>query len=218
MMISPQQIRAARAMLEWSQETLAQEAGLSLATIYNLEKGHQSLRSSQGIRKAFENKGFEFSGTNGVSRRLEEHTNYGGPEGADKFYEDLLATARDQDSDIVAMFASQEDFAKALGVDPMGSLSRLEELSKQARIKCLLWDIRKSGLFIPYFEFRAATTKRKLSPFSLVSYGRKTALIAFDNDFTYFVMTSAVIANDTVKDFMIDWDAALPIVGMSPAR
>jgi len=218
MMISAQQIRAARAMLEWSQETLAQESGLSLATIYNLEKGHQSIRSSMGLRKAFESKGVEFSGTNTVSRRLEEHINYGGPEGTEKFYQDLLSTARDDDGDIVAMFASQEDFAKVLGVDPKGSLSRLDELSRYARIKCLLWDVRKSGLFIPYFEFRAATTKRKLSPFSLVAYGRKTALIAFDNSFTYFVMTSTAITTDAVKDFMIDWDAALPIIGMSPAK
>lgn len=218
MMISAQQIRAARAMIEWSQEALAQESGLSLATIYNLEKGHQSLRSSQEIRKAFERKGFEFSGTNGVSRRLEEHTNYGGPEGIDKFYEDLLTTTEEGHRDIVAMFASQEDFARVLGVDPKGSLSRLEELSRHAKVKCLLWDVPKTTLLIPYFQFRVARTKRKLSPFSLVTYGKKTALIAFDNNFTYFVMTSAVIANDTMKDFIADWDAAMPIIGMSQAK
>lgn len=60
-MITPAQCRAARALLDWSQQDLAKAAHLGLSTIRDFEKGrrvptHNNLR---GIRIALEEGGVE---------------------------------------------------------------------------------------------------------------------------------------------------------------
>ena len=58
----PAQSRAARGLLDWSQEDLAKHAGLSLSTVRNYEKGRSDpySRNLEAIRKAFEAAGIEF--------------------------------------------------------------------------------------------------------------------------------------------------------------
>ncbi len=60
-MITPAQCRAARALLDWSQQDLAKAAHLGLSTIRDFEKGrrvptHNNLR---GIKLALEESGVE---------------------------------------------------------------------------------------------------------------------------------------------------------------
>ena len=66
-MITSGQIRSARAALRWTSERLADEAGLALRTIKNLEQadGVPPSRSSTliEVQKAFEAAGIEFIGT-----------------------------------------------------------------------------------------------------------------------------------------------------------
>jgi transcriptional regulator with XRE-family HTH domain len=66
MMITPAQCRAARALLDWTQENLAKESKVSKRTILHFEKasGRQPLRISlDAIQRALEAAGVEF--TNG---------------------------------------------------------------------------------------------------------------------------------------------------------
>lgn len=66
-MILKEQIRAARAMLNIKQSELAAKAGVSLATLNNIERGADSRVSTlQKIETALEKEGIEFFGdTNG---------------------------------------------------------------------------------------------------------------------------------------------------------
>jgi len=66
-MISPSQCRAARALLDWSQQKLAQQAGVGTVTIRQLEDGvHEPRRATiQVLRQAFEGAGVEFINENG---------------------------------------------------------------------------------------------------------------------------------------------------------
>ncbi len=71
-MITPAQCRAARALLDWSQQDLAKAAHLGLSTIRDFEKGrrvptHNNLR---GIKLALEEGGVEI-GTERSSVALE---------------------------------------------------------------------------------------------------------------------------------------------------
>lgn len=68
MSITSDQIRAAKAMLRWSGETLATEAGVSLSSIRRVEAAHglpeaQTLRTVLAIKSALEEAGIEFIGT-----------------------------------------------------------------------------------------------------------------------------------------------------------
>ena len=65
-MITPAQCRAARALLDWSQQDLAKAAHLGLSTIRDFEKGrrvptHNNLR---GIKLALEEEGVEIGAEN----------------------------------------------------------------------------------------------------------------------------------------------------------
>jgi predicted transcriptional regulator len=61
-MISPAQIRAARAMIGWKQTDLASAAGISEMSIKNIERGTTDPRSStvQAIQTALEKAGVVF--------------------------------------------------------------------------------------------------------------------------------------------------------------
>nr|WP_255318202.1 helix-turn-helix transcriptional regulator [Gluconacetobacter liquefaciens] len=63
----PAQCRGARAMLEWSQERLAEAAGISRPTVKDFERGARTPHPSNlaSIRAALETAGVEFIAENG---------------------------------------------------------------------------------------------------------------------------------------------------------
>jgi DNA-binding XRE family transcriptional regulator len=68
MEISPGQCRAARALLNWTQETLANKVGVALKTIRDFEnERRQSLSIVRAsIKQAFEEAGIEFFDDDGL--------------------------------------------------------------------------------------------------------------------------------------------------------
>lgn len=69
-MIAPDQVRAARALLGWSRDRLAREAGVSARTLADVESGvRQPQRATMTvIRLVLENAGVEFI-AGGVRRK-----------------------------------------------------------------------------------------------------------------------------------------------------
>lgn len=101
-MVTLSQIKAARALLGWTQETLAAAAKLSLPSINNLERGLYSPRpeTHAAIVTALETAGIEFTEQNGIRLRQKDH--------------DVLTLSgpsfiRDLDADILAVLQSPED-------------------------------------------------------------------------------------------------------------
>lgn len=70
-MITPAQIRAARALIEWKQTDLAKAAGVSEMSVKNIERGTTDPRVStlQAIQSALETAGIEFINGTGVKLR-----------------------------------------------------------------------------------------------------------------------------------------------------
>jgi transcriptional regulator with XRE-family HTH domain len=66
-MISPAQCRAARGLLDWSQQILAVEAGVGVVTIRQLEGSNQQPRRATlaVVKAALERAGVEFIDENG---------------------------------------------------------------------------------------------------------------------------------------------------------
>lgn len=66
-MITPAQCRAARALLDWSQQQLAEAARVGNATIRNFESGRSSPQNAtlDVLRRAFETAGVIFIDENG---------------------------------------------------------------------------------------------------------------------------------------------------------
>lgn len=67
MTISPEQCRAARALLDWSQPDLVEASGIGRSTITRFERGNRTPHASNlaAIRAALEAAGVEFIDRNG---------------------------------------------------------------------------------------------------------------------------------------------------------
>jgi predicted transcriptional regulator len=65
--ITPEQCRAARALLAWSQQDLADKSGVGIVTVHQLEAGTSQPRRAtvDVVRRAFEAAGVEFIDENG---------------------------------------------------------------------------------------------------------------------------------------------------------
>jgi len=87
-MISSAQCRAARGLLDWSQQELAERAGVGVVTVRQLEAGtHQPRRSTlEVVRRCLESGGVEFIEENGggVGARFREKTSGGVNSAADR--------------------------------------------------------------------------------------------------------------------------------------
>jgi len=66
-MITPEQCRAARGLLDWSQAELADKAAVGIVTVRQFEAGAHAPRRAtlDVIRRAFESAGVEFIDQNG---------------------------------------------------------------------------------------------------------------------------------------------------------
>ena len=66
-MIDPAQCRAARGLLKWTQQELADAADVGLTTVKDLESGERRTiaRNQEAIRRALEQAGVEFIEENG---------------------------------------------------------------------------------------------------------------------------------------------------------
>ncbi len=66
-MLTPEQCRAARGLLGWSQQRLAHQAQVGVVTVHQLEAGLSQPRRAtlDVIRRAFETAGVEFIDENG---------------------------------------------------------------------------------------------------------------------------------------------------------
>ena len=94
-MITPQQIKAARALLDWKQSDLATASGLSLPSVNNIERATGSPRTDtmEALQGAMEDAGIEFMSGQGV--RLKEEIfdvfKYEGDDFIEKQNDDLFA-------------------------------------------------------------------------------------------------------------------------------
>ena len=116
-MITPDQIRAARALINWSQHDLAERTGLAVPTIANIELGKQK-PSTQTISKiilACESAGVEFIGNRGVEKsRLDVH-HYYDISGFKTFLDDLYEVSKNEGGELCLHNARTGAWLECLG-------------------------------------------------------------------------------------------------------
>lgn len=94
-MATIEQIRAARALLGWSQGDLAEKAGMSQTGIARIENGTNQPNSNtlNKIHNAFDQADVEFIGNSGVKKRTSEVRVLRGPNAMSDFLDDVYFTA-----------------------------------------------------------------------------------------------------------------------------
>ncbi|HEU0117928.1 MAG TPA: helix-turn-helix transcriptional regulator [Alphaproteobacteria bacterium] len=213
--LSVSQIRAARAILNWSQEELATATKLSVATIRKLELGYISPReeTTRNIRRAFEDAELEFLDPDGVRRRPEEIRIYQGHEGGRAFYDDVYETLRKSGGDMVILNASDKThFRDIIGDYCAFHTERMAALCKSNRVKKILTEDRINLLATDYVEYRYMS-KHYIDPVPFYIYGNKYAIIMTEvvPGPKIMVIESRNLADAYRRQFYSMWDKAVPL-------
>lgn len=208
MIISPHQIKAARALLDWSQDDLAHATDLSIATIRKIELGHISPRQTtmQAVRGVLEEAGLEFMSADGVRRRPDEVMTYLGDKGHKDFFQDILDTARKTGADILIVETAAFSF--------LGSPHALDFMTRVARetlsnVLCLLTDDIDIPVIAPSITYRQIS-RGYVDPMPLCVCGDKFSMLVEGSkrESKILAIHSAHAAKSLRRQFFSMWDKA----------
>lgn len=192
-----EQIRAARALLDWSQSDLADHAGLSQTGIARIENGTNKPNTNtlEKITAAFDSAEIEFIGTRGVQKASNDVRIFKGHEGFIEFLNDVYSVVKNGQTTVVVNNVSEDLFLRWEGEEFAHiHQSRMEE--QNVKYKIVVQEGDKNFTASKYAEYRAVP-KEAFSTISFYIYGNRAALI----DFSAEKVVVYVIRNQAVSDF-----------------
>lgn len=205
-MITIEQCRAARGLLGWTQQDLAEASGLSKTAINNFEKGHSDIKaeSLKAIRLAFESLDIEFIGLEGLRKKSETALFLKGPSTFRDLFDDILLTLENNSLKTLDILDTQNSWVTKLeATDTLTNLQRLKNRNISVRILTgapvpkhpsynhTQWSSINEQTALPY----APTT---------YIYGPKIATEMWNSDNTV-ILKSATIAQAEKQRFEILW-------------
>jgi len=211
--ITSKQIKAARALLDWSQDDLAKAADISVATIRKLELGSISprLETYERLKSAMENVGLEFIEPNGVRQRPDDIVVFEGEKGIQRFFDDVYETSRRTGEDVIQVWPSAEEFLRIIGDYRKFHADRMMALGEHLKVKSIVTESTEcipsiyceyrylSRLFIDFVPFYVYGDKYAIVP-SLVGASMKA-----------IVIHSRAASEAFRRQFEAMWEKATPI-------
>jgi len=211
-MITGRQIRAARGLLDWDAEELAQKAGLNRDTVFNIERGSVQARggSIEKIAIAFLNSGVEFTENQGVRFKPDGIQVFEGEERFNNFYDFLYEHLKARGGDVCLSVTDERLLAK-YRKNATIHYERMLDLYKRHIVKSFRILANKSnfGSTYPYNTYKWQPDA-SISPTAFYTFGDCLALISFDHDPAPYVVVieSAPIAESYRRSFDVAWAAA----------
>lgn len=207
--ISTAQIRGARGILNWSQTDLAERTGISATSIGSIENGQTNPRSStlQLIQKAFEDGGVVFIGREGVRLKTGEVKIFTGRSGYLDFFEEVYDTLSKNPGEVLVSNVNERDFAKWHG--DLGSY-HLERMNSIKNISYRIM-IKEGDTYFPaskYAEYRWLP-KAQFSSVPFYVFGKKLAMMLFDNEPTIILLDYPAVANAYRIQFEAMWPQSI---------
>jgi len=208
-MITPTQMRAARAMLSLSQGEVAKHLGIAANTLSNIENAQADAPASRllEIQKFYEYEGLEFTEGEGVRQRQDKVQRYHGVDGFKFFMDDVYNVAKAQGGEICLYNARPANWIKWLGVEWNAFHSqRMKELA--GRINFKITAQRGDYQFIgsKHAEYRWVPD-HLWNERSFYAYGDKIGFLNFEEDSVeIFVLKQKQFADSFRSLFNIVWD------------
>lgn len=213
MLITPDQIRAARALKNWSQTELAERTGLAVPTIANIEAGKQSpgKNTMEKIITAFIEVEIEFTENEGVQKKKPNILAFQGVDGFQSFIRDTDNTAfANKGSEFLVSNVNEADFVKWEGGNVLHSHTQAI-LESGVRYKIIIAEGDNYMPADPYAEYRWAP-KEQFFSVPLYIYGNKVGIIGFEeNDVNVFVIEHPFIAALCRRQFYELWERTIKI-------
>lgn len=215
------QIRAARALLNWSQTDLADRAGLSQTGIARIESGINQPNTStlEKINQAFDEAGIEFIADRGVEKRRSDVRHYQGAEGFRAFMDDVYHTALERGGEICLYNAKPANWIKWLGVE--WNTAHAERMAKLVeRINFKITCQKGSTDFIGNRHAEYRWVRDELwNERSFYAYGDKIGFLDFEEESVeIFVLKQRQFADSFRTLFQVAWEYATIIPETGPYK
>lgn len=208
-MINPEQIRAARAFLDWSTADLAKQAGLTVNGINKIERGHVEPQKEtlEALQRVFELAGLEFMPNSGIKKKERIVQILEGANAIQGLFDDIISTLQDSGGDVLITGGDAGYFVEAVG----------KEALEAHIIKLLRFNIRerllyKHGYISPFNHPKNYhwIPEKYFSPHSLYIYGPKLALACCQTPQKVIIINDERFAESLRKIFEFVWDHTKP--------
>lgn len=208
MFISIEQIKAARALLKWTQKELAAHAGLNDDQVQNFEGGRsKSLDVLESIYTAFMMNGIEFTDGEGVRKKATQIYTLTGRNNFLRFFDEMYEEVKNI-KELYACNVDEELFDKWLGEVSEDHTRRMEEIDN---LVCLTL-VEEGKDYFPcasYTKYKwVKKTHFEPSPFYV--FGNKVVILLFEKDVSIIVIHHEDVARAYKKQFLMAWETALP--------
>ncbi len=181
--LSAAQIRAARALLDWSLDDLAAATNVARNTIARIESGAVKPRDETltQIRDAFESRDLQFLPNDGIVRHREMIDKLEGFEALNRLLDDVYETVKDGGS-VCISGVNEKVFDKFYNdVYTPTHKTRMTAIKDKVKCRSLLKEGDFDFTYSSYFEYRWMPAG-KFKENSFYVYNNKLAFIKFDAD------------------------------------
>jgi len=213
MSITPSQIRAARALQNWSQADLARKSGLATPSIANIELGKQqpSLKTLELLIRCFEDSGIEFTAHDGVQRKTGSVQVYSGRAGFRQFLTDVdFCASSHQNSTFKVTNVDERQFIRWLEPEDITAHTNAMQ-ANNVHYRIIVKEGDDYTPASPYATYRWADPAQFYS-LPLYIYGSKVAFIGFEpENVSVFVIHHPVIAGLCELQFDEMWERTRPM-------
>ncbi len=207
-MIGIEQIKAARGLLDWSQEDLSHHSGISKTAINNLERRVVTPRqqTADALQSAFEVAGVEFIDGPGVRLRgdnLKVKT-FEGKESIFRLWGDILETLSAGEERLISGVSENKFISKVEEEQFNEAMQRFIKRKIKGRILSLHGDTNFSD---PSSEYRWVS-KEQFSQVPFFVYGNKYALLLWEPVQRVLLIENKAIAESYRQKFNLLWTEA----------
>lgn len=210
---TPRQIRAARALLDWSVHELAAKIGVVGTTISAIERRKiaGSMQTLKAITRALEGAGVEFTPDEGVRPAQNRIRVLRGRDGLETFYNEIYDYACTDTPRLCALAGRIAELRHWIGDFRVAHIRRMEALGldkKGRRGHYIFPDTHKDNLAVSYEEPRYLPA-RMFPDTSIYILGDRIGMIDFqDDDVEILVIDNPKIAESHYKIFDGLWEIA----------
>lgn len=210
MLITSNQIRAARGYLNWTVAQLAAKVGVGKANISAIETGRSagSIEVLSAIVYAFQSAGIEIMEDGAVRPIQSRISTYRGKEGFCAFFDDIYEVAKTHENPDICVTNTDEALYDHW-LDWYASVheKRMEELGTNLRVLIKSGDQNLSST--KYCTYRWVPEDQFVDDVPLYIYGNKAAFIEFQkNNVIVTVVNNETIARSLRKLFELSWKNA----------
>jgi len=211
---SSSQLRAARALLNWSRAYLAKLSQVSEPTIHRLENdmGEPETKTQNKLRRILEHAGIEFLEPDGVRRRPEGMEIFYGEDGFREFYDFIYAQVNLHGGTICVSGVDESLYLNYQTSFFDQHIVRMESLTKERKdikMRILICEGDTNFIASRYASYRWQN-KESFSPTSFYVFSDYLALISFrsKNAPKVILLHSEEFANAYRQQFMDEWKRA----------